>query len=283
MLAAADQMRGVHDSDLGVVTMVEPPRLAQPTVAETDALVRLRGIKLALGGVDIYDEMSFDVRRGEFLCILGPSGCGKSTLLRLIGDLIKPSHGEIAIDGRHPVAALDKIAYVFQSPRLVPWRTALGNVTLGHELRFGGKADAALRARAKALLDMVGLADDTHKYPLMLSGGERQRVAIARALAVEPEIILMDEPLSALDINTRQRLRGKILDIWKMTGKTIVFVTHDIDDALSMADRVLVLSGKPSRIRDTVVIEEARPRRLDATPALAQLRTRLERQFTEAH
>jgi NitT/TauT family transport system ATP-binding protein len=273
-------MWGKPEHDRTVVSAADSAPDA--TLPDADALVRLRGLKLALGGADIYDDLSFDIRRGEFLCILGPSGCGKSTLLRLIGDLIKPSHGEIAIDGRHPVEALDKIAYVFQSPRLVPWRTALGNVTLGHELRFGGRAGAALRDKAKALLDMVGLSGDAHKYPLMLSGGERQRVAIARALAVEPEIILMDEPLSALDINTRQRLRGKILDIWKLTGKTVVFVTHDIDDALTLADRVLVLSGKPSRIRDMVAIEEPRPRRLE-TPPLTDLRSRLERQFTEAH
>ena len=266
------------------VAVVERPSEAADGASAVagDALVRLRDLRLVLGGVDIYDGLSFDVRQGEFLCILGPSGCGKSTLLRLIGDLIQPTRGEITIEGEPPVAALDKIAYVFQSPRLVPWRTALGNVTLGHELRFGGKADDAIRARARGLLDMVGLGEDTHKYPLMLSGGERQRVAIARALAVEPHIILMDEPLSALDINTRQRLRGKILDIWKLTGKTIVFVTHDIDDALSMADRVLVLSGKPSRIVDTVTIDAPRPRRVDALSGLAPLRSRLERQFTEA-
>jgi NitT/TauT family transport system ATP-binding protein len=258
------------------------PRERDPAPAATpEALVRLRDLKLVLGGVDIYDGISFDVRRGEFLCILGPSGCGKSTLLRLIGNLIKPTRGEITIDGQSPVAAVDKIAYVFQSPRLVPWRTALGNVTLARELRFRGKADSAMRQRAAALLEMVGLDKDSHKYPLMLSGGERQRVAIARALAVEPEIILMDEPLSALDINTRQRLRARILDVWRLTGKTIVFVTHDIDDALTFADRVLVLSGKPSRILDTVTISGARPRLIDATPALSSIRAKLERRFAD--
>jgi NitT/TauT family transport system ATP-binding protein len=249
--------------------------------AAADApLLQVRDLKLVLGGVDIYDSISFDIKRGEFFCILGPSGCGKSTLLRLIGDLIKPSLGTITIDGEPPVAAIAKIAYVFQSPRLVPWRTAMGNVTLGHELRFGGKIDAAVRARAASLLDMVGLAQDTHKYPLMLSGGERQRVAIARALAVDPEIILMDEPLAALDIKTRQRLRGKILDVWQLTRKTVVFVTHDIDDVLTFADRVLVLSGKPSRIVDSFIIAEPRPRRLDSSPPLASIRARLERSFS---
>ena len=258
----------------------EPRDVArQPAPA---ALIELHNVGLRLGEEEIYDDVSFSVMRGELLCILGPSGCGKSTLLRLIGDLIKPERGEITIGGRAPAEAWDQLAYVFQSPRLVPWRTALGNVTLALELRFGGRADAAMRQRAKDLLRMVGLERDERKFPLMLSGGERQRVAIARALAVEPEIILMDEPLAALDINTRARLRREILQIWRITGKTIIFVTHDIDDALTLADRVLVLSRKPSRVLDTIRIEEPRPRRIDAAAALQIARAKLERQFTDA-
>jgi NitT/TauT family transport system ATP-binding protein len=249
--------------------------------ASSGVLAQIRDLRLSLGGVDIYDGISFDIRQGEFLCILGPSGCGKSTLLRLLGDLIQPTSGDITIHGQPPAAAIDKIAYVFQSPRLVAWRTALGNVTLSRELRFGGKPDEAARRQAAELLELVGLGNDGHKYPLMLSGGERQRVAIARALAVEPEIILIDEPLSALDINTRQRLRARIIDIWRMTGKTIVFITHDIDDALTFADRVLVLSGKPSRILDTVSIGERRPRQIDAKSSLAALRAKLSRLFAD--
>ena len=263
--------------------MDEPPRSAQTTEANgAAALIRLTDVRLCLGGEDIYESLSFTVARGELLCILGPSGCGKSTLLRLIGDLVQPEAGEITIAGEPPARAWERIAYVFQSPRLVPWRTALGNVTLARELRFGGKPDAAARERATALLEMVGLARDMHKFPLMLSGGERQRVAIARALAVEPEIILMDEPLAALDINTRQRLRQKILDVWRLTAKTIVFVTHDIDDALTLADRVLVLSHKPTRIVESVTIRAPRPRAIDADGPLAGVRSLLRSQFTEA-
>src|SRR5262245_28200268 len=260
---------------------VDPTILRGVNAASSGALIAVRNIRLALGGVEIYDDVSFDVARGELLCILGPSGCGKSTLLRLIGDLIRPDTGDIRIDGRSTAETWEKFAYVFQSPRLVPWRNALSNVTLAMELRFGGKADARRRETATNLLRMVGLENDAHKFPLMLSGGERQRVAIARALAVEPEIILMDEPLSALDINTRQRLRREILQIWQLTGKTIIFVTHDIDDALTIADRVLLLSPKPSRILQTIAIDEPRPRRIDATPSLQAIRSKLERQFAE--
>jgi NitT/TauT family transport system ATP-binding protein len=244
-----------------------------------DASIELRDIKLALGGDDIYGDVSFSVPPGELLCILGPSGCGKSTLLRLIGDLIKPSSGAITIAGQPAAAAWEKLAYVFQSPRLVPWRTALENVILASQLRFSRRVNEELRDKAKSLLRMVGLENDGHKYPAMLSGGERQRVAIARALVVDPEIILMDEPLSALDINTRKRLRHEILQIWQMTRKTIVFVTHDIDDALTLADRIIVLSPKPSRIVQTIEIAEARPRRIEQAPSLQAIRVSLEQQF----
>jgi NitT/TauT family transport system ATP-binding protein len=257
---------------------------ARGAVTKPDRAIELRDIRLVLGGMDIYADVSFGVAPGELVCILGPSGCGKSTLLRLMGDLIQPSGGEILIGGRPAASAWEKLAYVFQSPRLVPWRNALDNVMLARQLRFG-KADEAGRERAAGLLRLVGLENDGHKFPAMLSGGERQRVAIARALAVDPEIILMDEPLSALDINTRQRLRREILQIWQVTGKTIVFVTHDVDDALALADRILLLSGKPSRLVDTIAIEEARPRRVEESPVLQAVRGRLERMFAdlEAH
>jgi len=259
-------------------TFIDPAVAARKGI---NASIDLRDIELTLGGTEIYGDVSFSVAPGEFLCILGPSGCGKSTLLRLIGDLIKPTSGEIQVEGRPPSEAWEKLAYVFQSPRLVPWRTALNNVTLARQLRYGGTIDDASREKALGLLRLVGLENDAFKYPAMLSGGERQRVAIARALAVDPDIILMDEPLSALDINTRQRLRREILQIWQLTGKTIVLVTHDIEDALALADRIILLSRKPSRIVQTIVIEEMRPRRIEATPSLQGIRGTLERQFAE--
>src|SRR5215471_16957401 len=159
-------------------------------------------------------------------------------------------------------AASPEIAFVFQSPRLVPWRTALDNVLLGSELRFGAGDRERRRSRAIELLNLVGLADDTDKYPSMLSGGERQRVAIARALAVDPQIVLMDEPFSALDLNMRSRMRGEMERIWQQTGKTVVFVTHDIDEALQLADRTIVLSNKPTRVLETIELKVARPRAL---------------------
>jgi NitT/TauT family transport system ATP-binding protein len=236
-------------------------------------------IDLAFSGERILDQLSFAVSRGEFFCILGPSGCGKSTSLRLIGDLLAPDGGSVSVGGRPPAQAWHDIAFVFQSPRLAPWRNALANVLLSVELRYGRAAARERRQAAQALLSMVGLADAAGKFPLMLSGGERQRVAIARALAVDPEIILMDEPFAALDPNTRRRLRGEIEHIWQQTGKTIVFVTHDIAEAVGLADRLILLSNKPTRVLEEIRIDSPRPRDIDGNPKLRALRERLQTLF----
>jgi NitT/TauT family transport system ATP-binding protein len=227
---------------------------------DVSPIIAFENVDLAFGEERIYDRLSFDVRRGEFVCILGPSGCGKSTSLRIIGGLLDVNGGRVTVDGRAPQDAWSDIAFVFQSPRLVPWRTAIDNVLLGSELRFGGGDRERRKAGAAELLGLVGLSGDAHKFPSMLSGGERQRVAIARALAVDPKIVLMDEPFSALDPNMRARMRLEMERIWLKTGKTVVFVTHDIDEALQLADRTVVLSNKPTRVLDIIELKTARPR-----------------------
>jgi NitT/TauT family transport system ATP-binding protein len=237
--------------------------MTQPPTSETSEITPIivfENVGVSFGQEQIFDRLSFEVRRGEFVCILGPSGCGKSTSLRMIGGLLDINSGRITVDGRAPRDAWPEIAFVFQSPRLVPWRTALENVMLGSELRFGSSEAKQCKARAGELLELVGLAGDAGKYPSMLSGGERQRVAIARALAVDPKIVLMDEPFSALDHNMRGRMRAEMERIWSETGKTIVFVTHDIDEALQLADRTVVLSNKPTRVLETVELKVPRPR-----------------------
>lgn len=246
-----------------------------------DNILEFRDVCIRFQHETICQDLSFEVRDGEFLCILGPSGCGKSTSLRVMGDLLKLDSGTVTIDGEPPHAAWRKLAYIFQQPRLAPWRNALGNVTLAMELRFDDMGRAAMEARARELLELVGLARDIEKFPSMLSGGERQRVAIARALAVDPRIILMDEPFSALDINTRRRLRDEIISIWRETGKTVVFVTHDIEEALVLADRILLLSDKPTRVLETIEIKDRRPRVIDTTPALARHKDHLIALFRE--
>jgi len=248
----------------------------------TQDIIRFEDVGLTLGGEVIYDHLSFAVAHREFVCILGPSGCGKSTSLRLMGGLIPIDRGSVTIGGRPPREAWQDLAYVFQSPRLVPWRNSLHNVTLAMELRFGSVAKGERETKARALLALVGLEQDMHKYPAALSGGERQRVAIARALAVDPKIILMDEPFSALDVKTRRRLRTELITIWQRTGKTIVFVTHDIEEALVLADRIIVLSAKPTRVVETLSIVEPRPRDVESSPNLQHRRSVLHRQFAFA-
>jgi NitT/TauT family transport system ATP-binding protein len=243
--------------------------------AAVPPVIRFRDVRLSFGEELIYAGLDFDVRQGEFLCLLGPSGCGKSTALRLMSGLLDPDGGEIRVGEGTPHDRRDDFAFVFQSPRLVPWRSALGNVMLGAELRFGRGDRRAREAKARELLALVGLGGDAEKPPAVMSGGERQRVAIARALLVEPRIILMDEPFSALDPRTRTRMRREIVALWQKSGKTVVFVTHDIDEALVLADRVAVFSPKPTRLVEIVQIDAPRWRDPAGDPALAGLRARL--------
>jgi NitT/TauT family transport system ATP-binding protein len=244
-------------------------------------VIRFDRVRTSFAGAIVLDDISFDVRSGEFICLLGPSGCGKSTTLRLMGDLLQADEGTIEVLGRPPSASWHELSYVFQSPRLLPWRTALDNVCLGMELRGTGGSKAQRQARAREHLDRAGLGADVEKYPGALSGGERQRVSIARALAVDPSIILMDEPFSALDVRTKRSLREEILGIWQQTGKTIVFVTHDIDEALYLADTVVIFSDKPTRIVRRVEIAEERPRRIDDKPALRTCRAEVRELFAD--
>jgi NitT/TauT family transport system ATP-binding protein len=255
------------------VTVLEHRSSTKATM--TERAIAFEQVGLRLGGVTIYDALSFDVRDSEFVCLLGPSGCGKSTALRLIGDLLPVQGGMVLVEGRSPAEAWERLAYVFQSPRLLPWKDALDNAAFGLEMRVPAMPAGERRMRAKRQLDRMGLAADAHKMPLMLSGGERQRVALARALALDPDIILMDEPFSALDPNTRARLRQQLVELWQGSGKTILFVTHDVDEALTLADRIIVLSPKPARVVHVMQVAAQRPRQIESDPALRNARREL--------
>jgi NitT/TauT family transport system ATP-binding protein len=247
-----------------------------PTAAP---LIQFRDLGLSFGNEQVYAGLDLDIREGELLCLLGPSGCGKSTALRVLAGLLHYDTGSVTIDGATPNERWRDMAFVFQNPRLLPWRTAKENVSLSMELRELGLDRGQRYQRAEDLLKLVGLEADGHKYPRMLSGGERQRVSLARALAVEPRIILMDEPFSALDPNTRLRMRRELIDIWQRTKKTIVFVTHDVDEAIDLADRIVLLSPKPTRVVDTLSVAASRPRTLRADTSLMQLRDRIMARF----
>ncbi len=220
-------------------------------------------------------DVSLHVDRGEFVTIVGPSGCGKSSLLMLIAALLRPTSGVIRLDGREVRAPGSDRAVVFQDFALLPWRTVLRNVELGLELK-GVKA-AERRAAARRYIAMVGLRDFERHFPHQLSGGMRQRVGIARALSVEPEVLLMDEPFGALDAQIRALMAVELLRIWERDRKTIVFVTHDIDEAVYLADRVVVMSASPGRIIETLDIALPRPRDLDIrnAPEFAAYRHRI--------
>lgn len=262
-----------YDADSRDGTAADPPAAGKSTADHRES-VSFSEVLTRFGDQVIYDHISFTVRSGEFVCILGPSGCGKSTALRLMGGLIQPDGGKVSVAGGPASENWQRIAYVFQSHRLTPWRTALGNVELGMELR-GGWTQVERQARAMEMLTLVGLSSEGDRLPSALSGGERQRVAIARALAVDPEIVLMDEPFSALDPNTRTMMRRELLEIWRKTGKTIVFVTHDIEEALMLADRVLAFSRKPTRLDRDMELSEPRPRNLTTSLSLQNRRAEL--------
>ena len=206
------------------------------------------------GGVLAVDDISFTVAPGEFLAIVGPSGCGKSSLLRAIAGLIPPARGEVAFgSGPHT-----RLGFVFQSDALFPWKTAQANIELA--LRLAGTGANTAHARSRHLLTEVGLADAADRYPAQLSGGMRKRVALARALAYDPAIFLMDESFSALDAQTRIQVGNFFLRLLERSGQTVIFVTHDIEEAVALADRVLVLSKGPGQITADIAIPLPRPR-----------------------
>src|SRR5262245_917845 len=196
--------------------------------------------------VPVLAGIDFAVERGRFVSIIGPSGCGKSTLLRIIDGLIRPDSGRVLVDGAEVTEPGYDRAVVFQYFGLYPWRNVLDNVAFGLELQHVPKAER--RRRSLANIKLVGLQGFEHHYPHELSGGMRQRVGLARALTLDPDIILMDEPFSAVDEQTRELLQHELLELWAKTRKTIIFVTHSIDEAVYMSDRIIVLSARPGRI-----------------------------------
>ncbi|HSV41116.1 MAG TPA: ABC transporter ATP-binding protein [Nocardioidaceae bacterium] len=227
---------------------------------------------VALDGLDLV------VEPGEFVTVVGPSGCGKSTILDLVAGLSRPKGGRVEVDGKQIEGpGLDR-SVVFQQYTLLPWRTAQGNVEFALEAH-GGFSKAERADRAREYLELVGLTEFANRLPHELSGGMKQRVAIARSLCYGPEVLLMDEPFGALDAQTRERLQEELLDIWRRTGTTIVFITHDIDEAVFLGQRVAVMSTRPGRIVETIRVDldraQAGDKDLRATAEFATFRHRI--------
>ena len=206
------------------------------------------------------DKVSFSVGRGEFVTIVGPSGCGKTSILNVVAGLLPLTSGEVILNG-HPVAGPSKDrAVVFQSPALMPWRTVRSNIAYGLELQ--GVPRAERERTAQRFIDLVDLGGFEDSYPAELSGGMQQRVNLARALAVETDLLLLDEPLASLDAITREGMQSELLRIWRELGSTAIFITHQINEAVYLADRVIVMTPRPGRIRAEVVVDLPRPRKL---------------------
>jgi NitT/TauT family transport system ATP-binding protein len=262
-------------STLREVPGTVPPRVSAIRIQDLEKIYETRdGNRIqALG------PLSLDIAEREFVTIVGPSGCGKSTLLRLLAGLMDRSSGEIRIRDRAIVGPQRDIGMVFQSPVLLPWKTTLANVLLPAKVL--GLDMQASRKRAQELLGLVGLGDFQEKYPNELSGGMQQRVSIARALLHEPSILLMDEPFGALDAMTRETMNLELRRIWRESGKTILFVTHSIPEAVFLGSRVLVLSPRPGRIADLVDVDLPDERDLDtmASDRFGQFSSRIRSQF----
>ena len=240
-----------------------PPKIVSRNVTKVYSTVR--------GPVTAIDDFSLDVGEGEFVCIVGPSGCGKSTYLRILAGLDSHTSGTITVrPGSDPDTPLNSV--VFQEYAVFPWKTVIDNVAFGLQMRGVGKEQRL--ATARLWLERVGLSKFANYYPSQISGGMKQRVSIIRALANDPEVLLMDEPLGALDAQTRIVLQDELLRIWEETHKTVVYITHSLDEAILLGDRVIVMSAHPGRLLETFHVDIPRPRTIDTlnTPRFAELR-----------
>ena len=246
-----------------IASLREPPE--SNMVASLAPAVRIRGVTCTFAGVrrnqayTAIRDADLSVAEGEFLSIVGPTGCGKSTLLNVVAGLIAPTRGQVDVFGA-PLSGLNRDAsYLFQGDALLPWKTAIENVTLGPQSR--GDPASEVRERALRWLARVGLAPFRDRYPHQLSGGQRKRVAIAQTLIMDPKILLMDEPFSALDVQTRQIMENELLALWTADRKSVIFVTHDLEEAISLSDRIVLLSAGPgSRLIGEYAVDLPRPR-----------------------
>lgn len=262
--------------------VIIPAPAAAPAAAAHAPAIELRHLakRFHLHGkeVEAVHDVSFTVRKGEFVSLLGPSGSGKSTILNMVATLISASGGEILVNGapqRHGRADPD-VGYVFQRDTLFPWRTVEQNIAYG--LQLAGASQADIREAVAAAIEQAGLRGFEHAYPSTLSGGMRQRAALMRALVRRPKILLMDEPFGALDTHTKLGMHGALLDIWEREHQTVLFVTHDLAEALTLSDRIILLSARPGRIKEIFAVDLPRPRdevSLRETPRYAELSSRI--------
>ena len=267
----------MQSDDIAAVTTAQSERARDEAFIAVERLSKTYASRT--GTVDALQDIEFRIPSGRFVAIVGPSGCGKSTLLKILAGLQRPSRGTARMGGKPVEGPRRDVGVVFQSAVLFPWRSVLENVLLPADVQRIGRD--AMRARATALLAMVGLAGFESRYPWELSGGMQQRVAIVRALVHDPSILLMDEPFGALDAMTREQMNVELQRIWMESGKTVLFITHSIPEAVFLADRVLVMTPRPGRLVDDVEVDIARPRALEVmtTPEFGRCVNRIRTQF----
>jgi NitT/TauT family transport system ATP-binding protein len=261
----------------------QPTTVAAGAAPGSSAGLKLDGVSKSFSRagvvVNVLQDIDLEVKSGEFVALVGASGCGKTTLLRIIDGLIETDAGTISLDGRAISGPGRDRGFVFQSDSLLPWRSVRDNVAFGLKVQGVPAADA--RARSAALIRLVGLSGFDGHFPHELSGGMRQRVNLARALAVDPAVLLMDEPFAALDAQTRELMQRELLRIWNADRKTVLFVTHQIDEAVYLADRVVVMTARPGRISEIIDVDLERPRELaiKRTPRFAAYLDRIWRRI----
>jgi len=240
--------------------------------AQSRTRITARGARKLFGTLEVFHDVNVEVGEREVLAIIGPSGCGKTTLLRCMGGLLPLTEGEVTVEGARVTEPREGVAFVFQHFGLFPWKTVFDNVAYG--LKLAGASRAEIQERAAEFIALVGLTGFEHYYPYQISGGMQQRCGLARALAVRPRVLLMDEPFGAVDAQTREILQFEMLRIWEARPTTMVFVTHAIDEAVLMGDRVMVLKGRPSSVHEIVEVDLPRPRDRSTLllPRFAELR-----------
>ena len=255
-------MAGVNDDGAGRPDESPAAERGGSPLGPAAASVALDGVGKTYpgdgGSVRALDDVSFSVADGEFVCLVGPSGCGKTTLFRIVAGLTEATDGRVLLDGTEVTGPTTNMGVVFQEYHLFPWLTVAENVGFG--LERSDRSPDEREARVDEMLELVGLTEFRDAYPKSLSGGMKQRVAIARSLAVDPDLLLMDEPFGAVDAQTREMLQRELLDVWASTGKTVLFVTHDVAEAVTLADRIVVMAAEPGRVREVVDVDVGRPR-----------------------
>ena len=227
---------------------------------ETPIKIRVNNLTKSFGDLTVLNDINFTIKKGELLAIVGPTGCGKTTFLNCLSKLMPTTKGEILIDGEVANPRKHNISYVFQEPTCLPWRTVRENVAYGMEIKGVGKAER--EDRANKIMELVGLSSCADLYPNQVSASMMQRIAVSRAFAVNPDLLLMDEPYGQLDVKLRYYLEDELVKLWRTLGSTVLFVTHNIEEAVYVAERILVLTNKPTSIKQEVIVDLPRPRDL---------------------